>query len=271
MTINKYKYFLLFYLISFYLPAQDIFDLNNSRKYADYLFNTENFEGAINEYERCLFMEDSLYFKNQLLVSFRKANKYKEGIARMYRLNYAQSDTLIIEGVKLAWLERKNNLADSLTSLLRFTDKVELQVKTNLLVKNFSKAAEYNNILSKKEPNNSQGYQSLIDAQKVISKKSPFTAGVLSTIVPGLGKVYSNAWKDGLISFISIGSFAYQAYRGFSSEKGIRSFKGWAMGSITMGFYLGNIFGGVKAAKKHNFTTNEQFENKVRTYCLGDL
>lgn len=88
---------------------------------------------------------------------------------------------------------------------------------------------------------------SQIDRSSQIPMKSPFLAGLLSTIVPGLGKAYTGHPMDGLFSLISIGSFAYASYDGFSSG-GSSSFRGWFFGALASGLYLGNIYGSALSA-----------------------
>jgi tetratricopeptide (TPR) repeat protein len=270
--MNIKAFFLIFALILVSKKGfnQDIFDINNSQKYADYLFNTENYESAIGEYERCLFLKDSIYFKQRILVCYKRANLFEGGFKRIKTLNIAKSDTLIEESIKLLLKAKKYALADSLIGLLKYTDGNEYYLKTNLLAGNFLKSKEYLKAYTDKASQKSIKYSAILDDSEKLKLKKPWKAIVLSTLVPGLGKVYAKDWKDGLISFVSIGSFGYQAYRGFS-KNGIKSFKGWAMGGITMGFYLGNIFGSAKSTKKYNFNINETFQDKIRLACLDDL
>lgn len=109
----------------------------------------------------------------------------------------------------------------------------------------------------------------LADAGK-ISYKSPFISGALSTIVPGLGKAYTGFWKDGAIALVFVSVNAWQSYRGFS-KLGIHNADGWVFGSFAVGFYLGNIYGSVKAAIKHNKSANDYLYNRAKTYIYSDF
>jgi hypothetical protein len=84
-----------------------------------------------------------------------------------------------------------------------------------------------------------------------IRRKSPAAAVTLSAIVPGLGKIYSNDWKDGLLSLLFVATNAWQSYRGFS-RKGVTSVSGWIFGSLAAGFYSANLFGSWKSANVYN-------------------
>ena len=100
-----------------------------------------------------------------------------------------------------------------------------------------------------------------------IKHRSPFLAGTFSTLIPGMGKAYSGRWKDGLIALVFIGGTGFQAYRGFD-KKGVKSVYGWIMGSLCVGFYMGNIYGSAKAAKVFNTHQHSIYVKKVTDYYI---
>ena len=55
-----------------------------------------------------------------------------------------------------------------------------------------------------------------------------------------------------------LGVLGWGAYDGFS-ENGVSSRKGWTLGTIGGIFYLGNIYGSVVAAQRHNQRTEAAF------------
>jgi len=80
--------------------------------------------------------------------------------------------------------------------------------------------------------------------------------------------VYSMDWKDGLISLVFAGATALQAYRGYK-QYGPRSgfFIGYA--SVAATFYLGNLYGSFKSAKRHNARINKSIEDAVTSSLLN--
>ncbi len=90
-------------------------------------------------------------------------------------------------------------------------------------------------------------------------KKSPVVAGLLSAIVPGLGKWYVGKPNEALGAFIpvaSLGLLTYEAYRkGGTGSLGFVSFA--SMFSI---FYFGNIWGSIVSVKLRNesYTINNE-------------
>ena len=101
----------------------------------------------------------------------------------------------------------------------------------------------------------------LLEREK-LQKKSPYLAAGMSTIIPGSGKIYTKNWQDGLVALLFVASNAWQAYRGFSKD-GIKSTYGWVFGSIGAGFWLGNIYGSYKSAKKFNNHIQKGYHDKI--------
>ena len=92
--------------------------------------------------------------------------------------------------------------------------------------------------------------------------KSKVAAGVMSSLVPGSGKMYAHRFNDGLYSLVTIGLTGWQAYDGFSKE-GTCSARGWIYGTLSTVFYLGNIYGSIVAVKIHNQRLEDDFLNRV--------
>jgi TM2 domain-containing membrane protein YozV len=95
-----------------------------------------------------------------------------------------------------------------------------------------------------------------------LSYKRAAVAGILSTLIPGSGKVYIGRKMDGLYAFLLISILGYQTYRTFETQ-GMQSVKGWLYGSVTAVLYAGNIYGSVVAAKVHNHKLRSDHINKI--------
>ena len=53
------------------------------------------------------------------------------------------------------------------------------------------------------------------------------------------------------------------------NEKGIESVYGWIMGTLSVGFYIGNIYGSVKSARLYNNNQNLQYREKVIDHYIN--
>jgi hypothetical protein len=105
---------------------------------------------------------------------------------------------------------------------------------------------------------------------KDINRKSPAAAVALSCIVPGMGKIYSHDWKDGLMSLLFVAANAWQSYRGFwkKDELGIAKFNpksvtGWVFGGLAVGFYSANLFGSWKSATLYNSNQTDRIRHET--------
>jgi len=82
-----------------------------------------------------------------------------------------------------------------------------------------------------------------------VTTKKPWLAAVSSAVVPGLGKVYTGAWKDGVYAFMVVSAFTWFTYQ-TTAHKGFSPYT-VLYGSLAGTFYLGNIYGSWKSALPH--------------------
>lgn len=90
--------------------------------------------------------------------------------------------------------------------------------------------------------------------------KGPTAAGVLAGIVPGLGHVYCNRYKDGMVAFLLNGLFIWAAVESF--EQG-HEVLGGIISFVELGWYTGNIYSAVNCAHKHNRKVRDDFRRSL--------
>jgi TolA-binding protein len=88
-----------------------------------------------------------------------------------------------------------------------------------------------------------------------LSFKDPAVAGTLA-IIPGLGHVYTNRYKDALISFLINGLLIWATVEAFNESHEVL---GCILGFVGLGFYSGNIYSAVSGAHKYNLKAKEDF------------
>ncbi len=81
------------------------------------------------------------------------------------------------------------------------------------------------------------------------SDKKPWLAALYSGLVPGLGKVYTGEWKDGVYAFAVVSAFSWLTYR-FAEKRGLSPYT-FLYGSMALSFYVGNVYGSWKSAVRH--------------------
>lgn len=260
---------LLFILaVSFTGRSQDVFNLENSRRFAQYLFDSGQYDLAADEFERVVFMapKDSISILN-LLKSYRLEQDYDVGLTRSMEL-LPETEKLSKEFLQEMYYLRaltgnhKDNLA-----MVRENQRIDesqrkyLELSALMLDRQWDAAQTFYQSQNSNHPSwNANG--SLLDKRNTLGHKSPFLAASLSLVVPGLGKVYTTDWQDGLVALLFVATNGWQAYRGFSQD-GIKSAYGWIFGSIGAGFWLGNVYGSYKSAKKYNERITNGYYEKV--------
>jgi len=84
--------------------------------------------------------------------------------------------------------------------------------------------------------------------------RSPLLAAVLSSAIPGAGKVYAGRPADGLYSLLVTGSSAWVAVSYGQDERWTRA---GLFGAMSLFFYLGNIYGSAVEARHYGWARKE--------------
>lgn len=250
--------------------AQDLYNLQSSILFAEYLFKTQQYDYAAKEYERILFLNPkSDTIKLNLIISYRNTGNFSFAISRAEQLYtsvsfYPQPFSLEYSKLLLADASHdKLKLFLKSNAALEEQDKIQLELTSELFNRNWSAAQILQRKLDSLHFVSNDAYKNIIEEGINLKYKSPALAIGLSAIVPGSGKFYTKDWKDGLISLIGISASAFQSYRGFN-KYGTSSGRGWIYGGLALGLYSGNLYGSHKAAKRYNSKLNENIHKKVK-------
>jgi tetratricopeptide (TPR) repeat protein len=104
-----------------------------------------------------------------------------------------------------------------------------------------------------------QNNLALVTQLERLRYKSPTLAGLLS-IIPGAGYIYTGHTTTAATSFILTGLLGYGTYTSFkNSNYGI----GVLTGLFSTAFYIGNISGGAKSAKRYNESEKNKLKKKL--------
>lgn len=238
----------------------------NRKNFADYLYCEQDYLRAAEEY--CAlddsFLTDTILYKiakcysvigeleNSLNYFFRISyssffyDNAKREIGRIYYLNGDESSLeKLID-------EREN----SFTALLKL--KIALNLSKNKTDVSIDELSDYDEdfILLRK----------FYLQRKNPDYKSELLSGILSTIVPGSGKIYTKQYGDGITAFILTGLFAYLAYDNFNNN---HNFRGYLFTGIAGGFYLGNIYGSVASAQIFNAKVDFNFIKELSDFLIN--
>lgn len=271
--INKQIILLLFFHFTLNLFSQSAYyyDINKSLWFVNKLYCEEDFVRVIHECNRILNMDSTakenfnIYFLTgksfQRLGYFDSSNFYFRKILDDDSLGQTQVSEQILRNYYLS--DGSVFPADSEISILknryRFYD-------LSLKIKNFISVIidELNLELT---PTEKFFLTEQLNMRENLPIKSPYLAGILSSIIPGSGKFYTKQYSDGITSFFLITLTGFLSIHNFS--KGNNS-SGILFSIPTLFFYAGNVYGSITSAKRYNEMIKLNFAHKFDEYLKNN-
>lgn len=110
-----------------------------------------------------------------------------------------------------------------------------------------------------KEEKKFQEYYSNLGSYK---SKSKALAALLSTIIPGSGKVYAGRLGEGISAFFIVTSLGLMSFENYN-KAGITNPKTILFGSMFTTFYVGNIWGSYISVHMQNEEFNHEMDHKI--------
>ncbi len=241
----------------------------NIKKFADYLFAEKDYLRAFDEYKKYLKTENNDTVRFKIALGFQQMGRYPEALTHFKGLFFNSDFTNQSRNEFFKTLF----LADSLSYLINISnneffkthDSLHVPLKLSFTAMMLQKmplpdSVSFVNIFNKKEK---AGMSELYSKQRRLPYKDPTTAALLSTVVPGLGKIYTGNYGDGITAFLFTGVLGYIAYDNFRAN---HSFRAWLFSGLTVLFYGGNIYGSYAAAQIFNAKVNFDFVSEVKKF-----
>jgi hypothetical protein len=256
-----------------HLSGQNIFDASHSREFAHYLMQSHQFKLAEAEWERVLFFSPAdTTARLNLIKSLRLGENPAEGWNKLntWYPTGSLSRSFALEAVNLTLLQGDFSSFESVLTRspsLNPSEKADLKLGAWLMEGSWINLTTKNREVSFPLVATDPRLMELYSKTKSINRKSPAVSLALSSLVPGLGKIYSNDWKDGLFSLLFVATNAWQSYRGFSNN-GVSSVTGWIFGSLAAGFYTANLFGSWKSARVYNAKQTDRIRHEAESIIL---
>jgi hypothetical protein len=169
----------------------------------------------------------------------------------LYNGHYAESESL------LADLIPKNDLQSQYKTMQKAG--LSLLEKDYDSYSDLSKEFTYNYFQIEKEQTELDKYYQELMAFK---PKSMAVAGLLSTVIPGTGKMYAGKLGEGMSAFLIVsilGAITAENY----IKSGIKNYKTITFGSLLGVFYLGNIYGSMVSVKVYREEFYKSYERKI--------
>ena len=244
------------------------FSVNNRLRFGNYLFNDHDYLRAINEYKAVLksSWNDTLQFK--IGLANYKMGKYRLAIGEFGKVKKKSKLKSQAELEKIRSFYKLGNyrlLRNKISEIMdASSQKINLLRLNNIsFLLDKSPLSDKKTITENFENNDRSKIETYYNFKINPPYKSETKAGVLSAIIPGLGKVYADETGDGITAFLLTGIFTYLSVNKFQNNH-IAS--GWLYASIAAFFYAGNIYGSVAAVQNYNAGIRFNFENEVKIF-----
>ncbi|EPR39046.1 Tetratricopeptide repeat-containing protein [Desulfococcus multivorans DSM 2059] len=266
-------------------------DADRQFDFAGHLFDKADYDRAVTEYERFIFLfpdndrvVDAMY---QIGTAYFRSGRYPDAVEAFSRIAdrhgtrpISESDTVLRAYYRISEcyvrmgatgqaVNTLNNLA-ALTDSHQIRDEVRYRMGWVLLEAGLWKnaALAFNEIDTERQER--YGLPELFDAMgeyQNISRKKPGFAGALA-VIPGLGYLYCERYRDALVSFFLNSGMMLATYTAFRNDNPAL---GGLLALVESGFYSGNIYGSITSAHKYNQDQTERFISDIRTRYKLDL
>jgi TM2 domain-containing membrane protein YozV len=247
----------------------NFFSPYNRLKFGNYLYKDKDYLRAASEFKKYLKINSSDTVQFRLSNSFFKIGRFTEAADNFKGLFFSST---LSEKARLMFFESIffqsdfntfRDLADQDVYLSqKYREEIERLKFTTYFFDNVTLPAE--NIILGPFPDSVQSQIAKFYIRKKIPlHKSPTTAAILSTLLPGAGKIYTGEVGDGITALVTTALSAYLAYTNFKAG---HQFRGWLFTGMTAFFYGGNIYGSAASAQIYNARIRFDFDKEVRFY-----
>lgn len=273
-TLNKTFFCLLTFI------AIPLFGTDIAFRLADKLFDSAFYDEAITEYQRYIHFnpvkEEVSYSYYKIALAYRNKYNLEESAKAME----ASAQTALKDSIKN---ERKIDLALTyiamgkydkakfiLLKITSFSDNPEIKRKASLFLGiahlylyEWKSAKEALEIYFEEKGNSQFAHKidSLLFSAANMDYKSPKTARLLSTFIPGTGQMYSGNIGDGVNSMLLNGANIYFITYKLLKEEYANAYLIYFF--LFRRYYFGNIYYAQKGASDHNRELNEQRADSI--------
>jgi hypothetical protein len=216
-------------------------------------------------------LKDSLHFmRGWSLYAQKKLSRSAENLKKVSMQSNFYLKSHFFAAYNYFYL-RKNNTAQHLLDSIK-TDKININSIKHLekaggalLNRNFEKfREEFSQVDTSYYPITDESAKINQYATELVNHntKSPLLAGIMSSVIPGSGKIYAGKTGEGISSFLTVGGLGLVTWENYR-KKGAAHFKTILFGSLFSAFYIGNIYGTVFSVKLAEDEFQKMYDNKI--------
>lgn len=263
--------FLVLILTSINFAQDEInyFSNENRLRFGDYLFCEIDYLRAIDEYKLVLKEKNSDSLKFKIALAYQKLGKYYESENSLKELFNSQQlhNDAKFEYAKTLYLSKRFSLLNEIVSdnsFIETSKRNEIQ-KLHHLTQLYSLQAieDSSKFFQPFNQNESVELLKFYIRRQNLGNKSPALAAILSAVVPGLGKIYTGNYGDGVTAFLLTGVLTFLSIDNFNAQ---HDFRGWLFAGLAAYFYAGNIYGSAASAQLFNANLRITFDNELQLF-----
>jgi TM2 domain-containing membrane protein YozV len=255
--------FLFLILLQNFSFPQDVnlYTPENRKQFADYLYCQKDYLRAVNEYEEIpgSVLNDTVRFK--IGLAFLKMGKYDSASASFSQIKL---NSFFYNNAKMEFYKSQfllNNFDTLNWGTYYYLPVRQLNAFTYLF--DYKPLPIKDKFLLPFEGKNRDIISDFYERKLNPPYKSELTAVLLSTLIPGAGKIYTEEYSDGIIAFIVTSLMGYIAYTDFKAN---HKFREWLFTGLTAFFYGGNIYGSAASAQIYNAQINFKLSSDMKLF-----
>jgi hypothetical protein len=92
--------------------------------------------------------------------------------------------------------------------------------------------------------------------------KSPVLGGIMSSIIPGSGKIYAGQTGEGISSLLTVGGLGLVTWENYQ-KRGMKDWRTLIFGAAFSAFYVGNIYGTVFSIQIAEDEFQQEYDHKI--------
>ena len=252
-----------------YNRSVDLFSPVNRRAFGDYLFCDKDYLRAIPEFREYLKFENNDTTRFKLAASFFELGRYTEAMDNYEALFF---NSPISEEARLEYYKCNFFMKDFDLFRLQAESEVYATKKYGDVIKKLYVSSYFLkgnilpdslNLLEAFQDGERSEMLDFYHRKKYPEYKNETVGGVLSAVIPGLGKVYADEIGDGVLAFLYSAVFGYLTYSSFENDHTAR---GWIFAGLTAYFYASNIYGSIAAVQNYNAGVGFSLDSDFKLY-----
>jgi hypothetical protein len=242
----------------------------NAFQFGQFLYEKKEYDRAASEFLKYSFLQKESVIQDSILIEVAKCkNALLDYDSALHYLKQVTPKNVQLWNLAQQQIFLAYHKKEEFQASIDHFSQLKQPLKNDILLYQSANFAMLGNWKKAEQISNNYGgskdissFKEILQQGKNFKPKSKFIGTLSSILIPGMGKIYVDKWKDAQYSFILIGLAGWQSYEGFRKD-GITSFRGWFSGTMFCTFYAGNIYGSYVEVKIYNEKYQKELQQKL--------